>query len=161
MKALTMACFLCLILFAAGGAGAAELKVIELKDGSVITGEVLSLSGGIYTVRSDSLGLIKLEESKIRAIRSRSPGNGGAAGGPAAAQGNDTQALQQKMMGDQEIMGMIRSLRDDPEFKRVMEDPGVMKAVKEGDVTALMANPQFMKLLNNPTLKEIEKKVQP
>lgn len=155
MKALTMACFLCMILFAAG-AGAAELNVIELKDGSVISGEVISLAGGIYTVRSGSLGLIKLEESKIRAIRSNSPGNGGASGGP-----GDTQALQQKMMSDQEVMGMIQSLRDDPEFKKAMEDPGVMKAVKDGDVSALLANPQFMKLLNNPTVKEIEKKVAP
>jgi hypothetical protein len=147
------------MLFAAAGAG--ELKMIELKDGSVITGEVLSLSGGIYTVKSDSLGLIKLEESKIRAIRSKTPEKGGASGGPAAAQGNDTHALQQKMMSDQEIMGMIRSLRDDPEFKKVMEDPGVMKAVKDGDISALLANPQFMKLLNNPTVKEIEQKVKP
>ena len=42
-----------------------------------------------------------------------------------------------------------------------MEDPVVMKAMKDGDVSALMANPQFMKLLNNPTVKEIEKKVKP
>jgi hypothetical protein len=159
MKTLTITCFLCLILFAAG-AGAGELKVIELKDGSIITGEVLSLSGGMYTVKSDSLGLIKLEESKIRAIRSRSPEKSSASGGP-AAQGNDAQALQQNMMGDQEIMTMIQALRDDPDFKKVMEDPVVMKAMKDGDVSALMANPQFMKLLNNPTVKEIEKKVKP
>jgi hypothetical protein len=160
MKAFAITCFLCLMLFAAG-AGAGELKVIELKDGSVITGEVISLAGGLYTIKSDSLGTIKLEESKIRAIRSRSPEKGSASGGPAAAQGNDTQALQQKMMGDQEIMTMIQSLKDDPEFKKVMEDPVVMKAMREGDVSALMANPQFMKLLNNPTVKEIEKKVKP
>jgi len=158
MKALTMACFLCLMLFAAAVAG--ELKVIELKDGSVITGEVISLSAGIYTVRSDSLGMIKLEESKIRAIRSKAPGKSSASGGP-AARGNDTQALQQKMMSDQEVMDMIQSLRDDPEFKKVMKDPGVMKAVKDGDISALLTNPQFMKLLNNPTVKEIEKKVAP
>lgn len=161
MKTFTITCFLCLILFAPG-AGAGELKVIELKDGSVITGEVISLAGGLYTVKSDSLGTIKLEESKILAIQSRSPEKGSASGGPAAAQGSDdAQALQQKMMGDQEIMTMIQSLRDDPQFKKVMEDPVVMKAMKEGDVSALMANPQFMKLLNNPTVKEIEKKVKP
>lgn len=160
MKVFTITCFLCLMLFAAG-VGAGELKVIELKDGSVIAGEVVSLAGGIYTIRSDSLGMIKLEESKIRAIRSRSPEKGGASGGPAAAQGSDTRVLQQKMMSDEKIMDMIQSLRDDPEFKKAMEDPAVMKAMKDGDVSALMANPEFMKLLNNPTVKEIEKKVAP
>jgi hypothetical protein len=159
MKTLTITCFLCLILFAAG-AGAGELKVIELKDGSIITGEVISLGGGLYTIKSDSLGMIKVEESKIRAIRSKSPEKGSASAGP-ATQSSDAQALQQKMMGDQEIMTMVQALRDDPEFKKVMEDPVVMKAMKEGDVSALMANPQFRKLLNNPTVKEIEKKVQP
>ena len=158
MKTFTLACFLCLMLFAAG-AGAGELKVIELKDGSVITGEVLSLSGGIYTIKSDSLGMLKLEESKIRVIRSKSPEKSGASGGPAAAQGNDTQALQQKMMSDKEVMGMIQSLQDDPEFKKLLEDPEMVRAVQAGDVAALTANPQFMKLLNNPTVKEIEKKL--
>jgi hypothetical protein len=33
--------------------------------------------------------------------------------------------------------------------------------VKDGDISALLANPQFMKLLNNPTVKEIEQKVKP
>ncbi len=160
MKVFTITCFLCLMLFAAG-TGAGELKVIELKDGSVIAGEVVSLTGGTYTIRSDSLGMIKLEESKLRAIRPKSPEKGGASGGQAAAQGNDTQVLQQKMMSDEKIMDMIQSLRDDPDFKKVMEDPGVMKAVRDGDVSALLANPQFMKLLNNPTVKEIEKKVKP
>ncbi len=161
MKTFTITCFLCLILFATG-VSAGELKVIELKDGSIITGEVLSLTGGIYTVKSEALGTIKLEESKIRAIRSRSPEKGSASGGPAAAaQVSDAQALQLKTMGDQEIMAMIQSLRNDPEFKKVMEDPVVMKAMREGDVSALMSNPQFMKLLNNPTMKEIEKKVKP
>jgi hypothetical protein len=62
-------------------------------------------------------------------------------------------------MNDQEIMGMIQSLQGDPEFKKVLEDPEVMKAVNAGDVTALMANPQFLKLLNNATVQDIQKKV--
>ena len=49
---------------------AGEVRVIELIDGSTITGEVLSLNNGIYVIKSESLGTIKLEESKIRAIHS-------------------------------------------------------------------------------------------
>jgi len=33
-----------------------------------------------------------------------------------------------------------------------------MKAVNEGDISALTANPQIMKLLNNATVKEIQQK---
>ena len=61
MKALIISSCLCLIFFTAH-ANAGEMREIELKDGSIIAGEVLSLAGGIYTVKSDSLGMIKLEE---------------------------------------------------------------------------------------------------
>jgi hypothetical protein len=33
-----------------------------------------------------------------------------------------------------------------------------LKAVSEGDIAALMANPKFTKLLNNSTVQEIHKK---
>ena len=154
MKSIIVASFLSLVLFCAN-AFAGEIRVIELKDGSTITGEVQSLSGGVYTIKSDSLGTIKLEETKIRAMRSPSP-----AGNATTGTGSDVHGLQEKMMSDKEIMGMIESLKDDPEFKKLLEDPEVVKAVQAGDVAALTANPAFMKLLNNPTVKEISKKVQ-
>src|SRR5512147_2497667 len=68
---------LILILFtSAATANAGEAREIELIDGSIITGEVLSLVGGICTIKSDSLGTIKLDDSKIRAIRAKSAGLG-------------------------------------------------------------------------------------
>ena len=156
MKQLTF-CFVIILCLAAGHVFAGELREIELKDGSIITGEVLSLSNGIYTIKSDSLGALRLEESTVRAIRSKSP-SGGAASSPGGL-GAETGSLQKKMLSDQETMGLIQSLQNDPEFKKIVEDPEVMKAVNAGDITALMANPRFMKLLNNSTVQEIQKKV--
>ncbi|HYA86455.1 MAG TPA: hypothetical protein VEI57_05245 [Nitrospirota bacterium] len=130
---------------------AGEVRVIELTDGSTITGEVLSLSNGVYTIKSESLGTIKLAESKIRAIRAKSSGTD-------AASPKDTSALQEKMVSDKEIMGLIQSLQNDPDFKKALEDPEIMKAVNDGDIAALTANPRFMKLLNNATVREIQQK---
>lgn len=48
---------------------AGEIGEVELIDGSVIRGEIISSKGGIYTLKSDTLGTVKIEESKIRAIR--------------------------------------------------------------------------------------------
>jgi hypothetical protein len=155
MKSLIISCCMCLIFFTVR-ADAGEIRDIELKDGSVISGEVLSLSGGIYTIKSDSLGIINLEESKIRAIRSK-PSPGPASGSTGTAAG--VRSLQERMMSDKEIMTMIQALQNDPEFKKALEDPEVMKAVQTGDLAALMANPKFMKLLNNARVREIEKKV--
>jgi hypothetical protein len=134
-------------------AKAAETREIELTDGSVITGEVVSLSRGVYTVRSATLGTIKIEESKVRIIRSQgSTGNAGDNGG-------QVKSLQDKMMSDSEIINMVRSLQNDPDVQRILRDPEIMKAVQAGDISALMANPQFMKLLNKQAVQEIKNKI--
>lgn len=143
--------FLLLFLLFVQNAAAGEIRVIELTDGSTITGEVSSLNNGVYVIKSESLGTIKLEESKIRAIHSQSSGTN-------ASSVQDTRALQEKMLSDREIMGLIQSLQNDPDFKKILEDPEIMKAVNAGDVSALTANPKFMKLLENATVKEIQSK---
>ncbi len=148
-----------ILILAAAAAHAGEMREIELTDGSVITGEVLSLSGGTYTINSGSLGTIKLEESKIRAIRSKIPSGSEARKDGLTGSGPEARSLQEKMLNDKEIMSMIQSLKDDPEFQKMLGDPEVMKAVQAGDLSALMANPRFMKLLDNSTVKEIQKKV--
>ncbi len=137
-------------------AAAGGMRQIELTDGTVITGEVQSLSNGIYTIKSDSLGTMKIEDSKVRAIRDKS--SSPAVSGNANA-GGELSGLQSKMANDKEVMGLIQSLQDDPDFKKILEDPEMMKALQEGNMAALTSDPRIMKLLNNPTVKEIEKKV--
>jgi hypothetical protein len=132
-------------------AAAGGTQVIELTDGSAITGEVVSLANGVYTIKSDSLGTVKLEASKILTIRAKSSGAN-------AVPSQDVKALTEKMLSDKEIMTLIRSLQNDPDFKKALEDPAILKAISEGDVSALTANPQFMKLLNNAVVKEIGEK---
>ncbi|HUI68581.1 MAG TPA: hypothetical protein VL087_10310 [Nitrospirota bacterium] len=159
MKVFVIFPSLILILFiSAVTANAGEAREIEMTDGSIIQGEVLSLAGGIYTIKTESLGIIKLEESKIRAIRAKSAGHG-ARKDAVSGSGSETRSIQDKMMSDKEIMSMIQSLQNDPEFQKIMEDPAVMKAVNSGDVAALMSNPRFMKLLDNSTVRQIQSKV--
>src|SRR5713101_9930021 len=43
---------------------------VELTDGSIIRAEVVSMSQGIYWLRSDTLGEIEVPEQRIKAIRS-------------------------------------------------------------------------------------------
>ena len=143
--------FLLILALSFRSVSAGELKEIDLTDGTTIVGDVQSLSNGIYTIQSDSLGIIKIEASKIRSIHAKAPSSGTSAG--------EAQSLQKRMLSDMEIMSLIQTLQDDPNFKKVLEDPEIMKAVNAGDVAALQANPQFMKLLNSATVKEIERKL--
>ena len=130
----------------------AEIREIELTDGSVIAGEIVSLSGDVYTVRSATLGTIQIEESKVRTIRRKT------ATGAAGASAGQIKSLQDKMINDPETMHMIQSLQNDPDFQIILQDPEIMKAVQNGDLATLMANPQFMGLLNKQTLQEIKNK---
>ena len=133
-----------------GNALAGEIKEIELKDGSVIYGEIVSFGGGVFTVKSKGIGTVKIEESEIRAIRS---------GAPKGRKQDEIQQLQQRMMSDKEVVEMILSLQNDPDVQKVLQDPEIMEAINAGDINALLANPKFMKLLENPTIQDIRKKV--
>jgi len=72
--------------------------------------------------------------------------------------GGEVMSLQNKMMSDGEIMNMIQGLQNDPEFQEILQDPELMKAVEAGDITTLVANPKFMRLLNNQAVKDIKNK---
>jgi hypothetical protein len=159
MRTYALICSL-FLLFSLKTAYAGELRVIELSDGSVVTGEVLSLESGIYTVRSGTLGTIRIEEAKIRAIRTKTAETGAGAASTESSSAAEINALQTRMMSDQEVMGLIQALGNDPEFQKILEDPAIVKAVNDGDVSVLMADPRFLQLLNNPTVREIQKKVQ-
>lgn len=137
---------------AATVANAAETREIELADGSVITGEVVSLSGGIYTVRSATLGTLRIEASKVRVIRLPGPAAPSDAGG-------QVKSLEDKMLGDSEIMDVLRALQNDPDFQKVLQDPEIMKAVQTGDIASLMRNPELLKLLNKQSVQDINKKL--
>ncbi len=140
----------------AATAFAGEIKEIELSDGSVITGEIIALNNGVYTIKTAAMGNLAIEDSKVRAIRPR--GSSAAAG--SSRQSSEITNLQQQMMTDQEMLDMLQVLSNDPDFKKIMEDPEIMKAVNSNDVAALMNNPKFIQLMQKPSVKSIQRKLE-
>ena len=138
-----------------------ESTEIELLDGSVIYGEIISLRNGIYTVKSDSMGTFVISKSKIRTIRHGSRGgNKNDRETPQKTEKKvDIQGMQQSLIADPDIFKMILSLQNDPKIQEILNDPETMKAVQSGDLQSLMTNPKFMELLNHPKIKAINKKV--
>ena len=124
--------------------------MIELNDGSLLYGKIVSLKDGVYTIDTMSLGSIKVEESKIRLIRFKSDQQ---------AAKEQIQAMQKLMMSDKEITDIITSLKDDPDVQKILKDPDLMKAINSGDLETLLSNPKFLKLLSNPKILNIKKKV--
>jgi len=129
---------------------AGEVRMIELNDGSLLYGKIVSLKDGVYTVNTLSLGSIKIEESKIRVIRFKSDEQ---------AVKEQIQAMQKLMLSDKEIINIIVSLKDDPDVQEILKDPALMKAINSGDLETLLSNRKFLKLLSNPKILNIKKKV--
>jgi hypothetical protein len=150
----------CMMLPAWGFAG--ELSEVELNDGSVVRGELISLDDTQCTLRSESLGTIQLERSGIKAIRIK----GSQAAASISSKGtqglikDQITVLQEHMASDQNSLDSITALQDDPDVRAVLEDPELMKAVASGDIAALTANPKFQKMLENPALQSISKGTQ-
>ncbi len=143
-------CFLLLLFVFVGELFAGEIRMIELNDGSLLYGEIISLKDGVYTVNTMSLGPVKIEESKIRVIRFKSDDQ---------AAKEQIQTMQKLMLSDKEIINMIASLKNDPDVQNILKDPALMKAINSGDLETLISNPKFLKLLANPKILDIKKKV--
>ncbi len=69
------------------------------------------------------------------------------------------EGLKERMMDDEGIMSLIRALKDDPQMRSLLDDPAAMKAIQGGDIGTLMNNPAFLKLLDDPRVREIEERV--
>lgn len=134
----------------------AVVREIQLKDGSVITGTVRSFDGDTYVIDSDSLGTISLSNSKIQAIRSPAGYSANQSMSP-----GDLMGIQQQLLNDADTMELIKALQNDSEIQAILNDPQLLKAVTAGDVQALMNNPKFKALVENPKIREISNKIQP
>ena len=143
--------FIILFCFFVANVVAGDGQEIELNDGSVIFGEIISLEEDIYTIKSMTLGTVRVERSQIRTIRPR----------PATESGRDPlKTIEQKMLNDDDIRTMLLALESDPDFKEILEDSEIMEEVLSGDITSLMSNPKFLKLFDNPTIQEIRSKME-
>ena len=149
-----------LLAISIGTAHAGEPAEVELVDGSVVYGEIVSLKNGVYTIDSDSMGSVKISKSKIRVIRFRSRGVKTDVGenSQKSDKSSDIQGIQKSLLADEDIFKIILSLQDDPKIQEILNDPETMKAVQSGDLQSLMSNPKFMELLNHPKIKAINKK---
>jgi len=146
---------LCMALPVAVYAG--ELQEIVLIDGSVIVGELVSLTNGIYTIKTATLGDLKVEDARVETIRNKS---GSMAGPVKASVQQEIMAIQQKMLADESIMQLILALQNDPDFQDILQDESIMKTISSGDFNSLMTNPKIVKLKNNSSVQEIRKKVE-
>ena len=140
-----------------------DMSRLELTDGSIIIGEVLGMSGGVYSVRSPTLGTLGIESSRVRSLRNADPAatSDATLANPAASYGADIDALQRQMVGNPDLMQMIVGLQNDPALQRAMADPELMALISSGNIDALRQHPSFLELMSQPGIRGIVEQLQP
>lgn len=150
----------------------ADDRIIELVDGSRIKGDLVSLQNGKYTVHTESLGTVTLNQSQIvnissgtsRNADSGTPMNSVKSGTPTKSDSDSNSrtvtkdavsAIQSTIAADAGLTKDILKLQNDPDMQAVIADPEIMKAVQELDLEWLARNPKIKALMNNATMKDI------
>ncbi|MBU0483448.1 MAG: hypothetical protein KKB30_02905 [Proteobacteria bacterium] len=140
------------------GSFAADLSKVNLADGSIISGELISIDDGIYTVKPQSLGTIKVKSSDIKSIDNQTKTSNSSRKADQSAPTAEIKAIQQQLMGNEEIMNLIFSLRNDPNIQKAMQNPEFMKAINSWDLNTLQNDPLFNEILKNSTIQLIKNK---
>ena len=148
--------------------------VIQLKDQSQVVGEMVGLRDGVYQVRTESLGILRIPQSNIAGIvfdRSALAGERPVAGSGPAAAGQPTGAaagadaspdlapLFKSITSNPDLMGKIEGLKEDADIQAVVNDPEIMKAVASGNFKALLENEKVKALMDNPQIQSLTKEV--
>ncbi|MFH1201635.1 MAG: hypothetical protein V1674_01935 [Candidatus Omnitrophota bacterium] len=161
MKRIIIFCLLSVVFNVTAYCG--QLSRIELTDGSVINGEIISYASGVYAISTAAFGEIKIEAanvSKIESLNSSLPGNAinSSVGRENPAQ-SQIQSYGETLMSNPENAAIITGLAADPRIQELAKDPEIQEAVKAGDIQALMKNEKFMDIVNNFRIQEAIKKL--
>lgn len=140
------------------GLSLSNADTIKLKDGTQLTGTIQSMSNGVYTIHTQSLGTLSIPNSQILSISKGSAGSQPGNNQFSNLQAETYTALQRSITQDQEAMAMIMKLQNDPDVQSILTDPAIMNAISRGDFSSLVNNPKIKKLMNNRDVQAITKR---
>jgi len=143
---------------------AAESR-LELSDGSILLGEVVGFTNGVYVVESATLGRVRVPQSRIVSIRPCGDCDGTLAPAAAAAptksaqEATDNRAtvsdLQLRMAADQGTMASIQALQNAPAVRAVLEDPELMRRIQSFEFEGLQGDPRIEALFAHPEIRAL------
>ena len=139
---------------------ASPTRIITLKDGSVLKGEILGFSDGQYTVNTPNLGQIKLKDADI--LRIDSPGNAAAASTnaqPSSSLKSQVQQIQGKVLQDKNLVNEFQNLLQDPKIIQLLSDPSFVKDIMSYDEETIRNNPGVQQLLQNSQIQQLMKEI--
>ena len=135
----------------------ADTKVITLKDGSQIKGELTGISGDIYTIKTPLMGDVKVDSTQVDSISAEGAVQPGM---PSSADlSQKMQTMQTELMSNPDVMSDIQQMMQDPEIVQIMSDPAFVQAITSKDLNAIQSNPHTQELMNNPKMRDLIEKI--
>ncbi|MCD4780739.1 MAG: hypothetical protein K8S27_09360 [Candidatus Omnitrophica bacterium] len=158
-------------------------RIIKLKNGTIIRGEVISYENEHYIIKSPRYGKIRLKESNIvsiedstakkvyTSITEQNPPPGSNQQDGQSQKYTPTLADLQRIKNQPMAQHLKKRLENDPglqkDFQNLIENeavmqtltnPAVIKALMQRDTQTLMRNQKFQDLINNPDMQKIIQK---
>lgn len=142
-------------------------QTITLKDGTILKGELTQVSGGVYTIKSESLGTSQINADQVASIANANVAMNNtpmpltampsmqALPNSQAAVNNQISQMQQSLMTNPAFIADIQQLASDPEVLKLLTNPDVISAATNRDVNALQNNAAGQELINNPKIKAL------
>ncbi len=176
MKKFVLIIMVVLMSISLNGAEAKQQRIL-LQDKSVIMGQVLELKEGQYTIRTETMGEIKLAADKILEISSleiqatssrpakeiaiRDGSKKQAYSSPpvsssnANAQQDQVNSRVRSMAMDGDFLDSMMDLSQAGSMLDVMSDPEVMDAINRNDYDFLMNSEKMKNLMGSPEIREL------
>ncbi len=137
---------------------AADSASVYLTDGSIVRGQLTSIAGGRYTIVTEALGTVSVDQQRVARVEfNRDQPAAAAAPSPAPA---DLSSLQGRMLADPRIMALLERLSSDPALRAAAADPEVQRAIASGDYASLMNNPRMIELMHNDAVRAVTRELQ-
>lgn len=146
------------ILLCLSSSAFADEIVLKLKDGSLVRGELISFSDGTYTLKSPSLGVLKIKSESVGSMESSN--NVVSNGGAGSNVQNKLTDIKTRLTQDKDAMSMIMSLQNSPDIQAILSDAEIMQAIQTMNIEALENNPKIKRLMDNAQMKAIQQRVQ-
>jgi len=137
------------VLVLVGLAPRADAATITLRDGSTISGEVVSLSNGVYTIRSATLGTVTVRQDDVRSLTEQ----------PSAPRAAQLDSVREHIAADPAAMDAITALAADPDIQAILNDPDLLAALRDGNLEALLSNPKVARLAADPRMQSITNRI--
>ena len=165
MKKYLLTFILTITLFNLASAAPKTLKVITLKGGSSLKGEVIQLKDGIYTLDILDLGRMNIPESDILSITSSQvPGSQYSQPGennhPQKEQiKNQVNQIQKDILSDPGLMIELQNIINDEEVQAMLSDPKLLNDILSYDPQRIQQNNSAQDLMQNEKMQELMEKI--